>query len=428
MKPDDETTNQVDEAELDDLDESSFEDHDDDDLDQSLETETESWDEIEDDLPSPTPAELAEFPPPPKKGSSFLTYGVIGVLVAGAVLFGYTKFFSGAQERSTMVAPDDSLETADGTLPPGDPNSLSSLRDEPDAQYKPTPVESAPEQVSPPLAQGGFMNEPLPNQEPPQPTALPLPSPASAVPAGSSPLPPAAEGTPALSADTVLPTPPEAATPTESSGAAEATTGAEDLLPEIKATSDFPSVDAIKKAAPPQVPPQQTSDSASLPAPVAEGSADAGEIKELEGKLASTEERIKQLEAELKSAKEQVVKATEEADRAAAALAARPVVATPAAQEPKVAPEETEAPIETSAPQTGNSSAEVKTPTVPFSRYKWELRSARPGQAMIASRSGKEDVRTISVGDDVPGLGRITSISKTSTGWVVMGTQATVGQ
>jgi len=58
---------------------------------------------------------------------------------------------------------------------------------------------------------------------------------------------------------------------------------------------------------------------------------------------------------------------------------------------------------------------------------KWVLRSAQPGQAVVAQK-GSSDVRTIEVGDRVSGIGRVQSISNSSGLWVVQGTSGKISQ
>lgn len=58
----------------------------------------------------------------------------------------------------------------------------------------------------------------------------------------------------------------------------------------------------------------------------------------------------------------------------------------------------------------------------------WVLKSAKPGTAWI-SQPGSPDIRSVSVGETLPGLGKVTSISQDSAGhWVVMGTRGHVNQ
>ena len=58
---------------------------------------------------------------------------------------------------------------------------------------------------------------------------------------------------------------------------------------------------------------------------------------------------------------------------------------------------------------------------------KWQLRSAQPGKAMISAQ-GSNDVRSIEVGSAVPSLGRISSIALENGKWVVRGSKGVVRQ
>lgn len=58
----------------------------------------------------------------------------------------------------------------------------------------------------------------------------------------------------------------------------------------------------------------------------------------------------------------------------------------------------------------------------------WTLRSAKPGMAWV-SEKGSSELRTVTVGDELPGIGKITAIFKDSTGrWVVKGPKGSVNQ
>lgn len=58
---------------------------------------------------------------------------------------------------------------------------------------------------------------------------------------------------------------------------------------------------------------------------------------------------------------------------------------------------------------------------------KWTLRSAGPGRAVISPQDGS-DMRQVEIGDNVPGLGRIRSISVENGRWVVRGENGSVLQ
>ena len=57
----------------------------------------------------------------------------------------------------------------------------------------------------------------------------------------------------------------------------------------------------------------------------------------------------------------------------------------------------------------------------------WILRSAQPGKATVAPK-GSNDIRSISVGESLSGIGRIQSISNASGRWVVTGTTGSISQ
>lgn len=58
----------------------------------------------------------------------------------------------------------------------------------------------------------------------------------------------------------------------------------------------------------------------------------------------------------------------------------------------------------------------------------WMLRSAQPGRALI-SQGDSQEIRSVAVGDEVPGLGRVMAISQDSAGkWSVRGTLGTINQ
>jgi hypothetical protein len=58
---------------------------------------------------------------------------------------------------------------------------------------------------------------------------------------------------------------------------------------------------------------------------------------------------------------------------------------------------------------------------------KWELRGASPGQALV-SEIGTQNLRNVSVGDTLNGVGRIGSISQENGRWVVRGTSGQIRQ
>jgi intracellular multiplication protein IcmG len=69
-----------------------------------------------------------------------------------------------------------------------------------------------------------------------------------------------------------------------------------------------------------------------------------------------------------------------------------------------------------------------KAPAVTAASKKWVLRSAKPGTAWI-SEAGSNELRTVSVGETLPGVGKVMSVTKNAEGrWVVNGTTGKVYQ
>lgn len=69
-----------------------------------------------------------------------------------------------------------------------------------------------------------------------------------------------------------------------------------------------------------------------------------------------------------------------------------------------------------------------KTANIPTRTYPtWQLRAAQPGKALI-SQTGKAEFRTIQLGDTLPGLGRVLSITQKNGRWVVRGTESSIYQ
>jgi hypothetical protein len=223
------------------------------------------------------------------------------------------------------------------------------------------------------------------------------------------------------------------------------------LLPGIKPTSDFPSVDLIKKAAPTAVEPPVTPDKpapdmasapevpelpaglaptpaptpAPAPAPTLAAepaepqpaaSENAAATAEMQEKLSAAESRIADLEKQLEDAKANAANTNARPFEKASSADIEPVkVARPARPQAPRAPAPVKRVVSDDEPK-------------PILRSNWELRSAQPGQAMVSTKNGKGDIRTVFVGDTLSGVGRITAITRTPSGWVVRGTTGTLHQ
>jgi intracellular multiplication protein IcmG len=98
---------------------------------------------------------------------------------------------------------------------------------------------------------------------------------------------------------------------------------------------------------------------------------------------------------------------------------------------PKPAPrhEVTEAPAP--KPQVlGSSAGNATPPLAPQASTavpKWVLKGAQPGQAMV-SKPGDSEMRSVVVGDSLPGIGTIRSIGYENGRWSVVGTQGRITQ
>jgi intracellular multiplication protein IcmG len=58
---------------------------------------------------------------------------------------------------------------------------------------------------------------------------------------------------------------------------------------------------------------------------------------------------------------------------------------------------------------------------------RWELRAAQPGRAWV-SKAGERDMQAVSVGDTLPGIGRIGAITYMNGRWTVSGAQGSIQQ
>ena len=142
----------------------------------------------------------------------------------------------------------------------------------------------------------------------------------------------------------------------------------------------------------------------------AENAASAEEVVALEKKIADLEKTVQQL-------KTSTVRKDDVAGlKAALAKFEKPVATTPKkASTPKTDETATAAPVKTTA----------KKPVV---RKTWVLRSAKPGMAWISEKNSSE-LKTVSVGDNVAGIGKVTAIAKDDAGrWVVNGTSGKINQ
>lgn len=155
----------------------------------------------------------------------------------------------------------------------------------------------------------------------------------------------------------------------------------------------------------------------------ATGAAPSKDVAALEKKLTALEKTVQQLKTSTASKGDvEALKASlAKIEKSISGLQAAPAVTTA----PKKAPVESNVGREAATPV---KAAPKKAAAAPVVRKSWVLRSAKPGTAWI-SEEGSSEMRTISVGDNVAGIGKVTAIAKDDAGrWVVNGTRGKINQ
>ena len=215
---------------------------------------------------------------------------------------------------------------------------------------------------------------------------------------------------------------------------------AETLTPDIKTTSDFPTVDSIKKPETPETgaqPPITVAIPDATPAPASLTAAtdtktEPATSNDTALKISELEKNLFDKENELASEKQKTESATQEISNLKEKMAELEVqlksAQTPMSKPAKAAKTENAVTEEHAQPKTSApahlSANKSKTDTV-SKKSNWILKSAKPGHAVIADQK-TGDYKTISIGDKISGLGRITLISETPSGWIVKGTQGSI--
>lgn len=130
----------------------------------------------------------------------------------------------------------------------------------------------------------------------------------------------------------------------------------------------------------------------------------------------------KEADVAKKDASAKIASAEKEREAAESAAAAARKAASARA-------EQTPAPVKKAPAKTAStSSAPKKAPSAePAKSARWELRAAQPGRAWV-SKPGARDMQSVTVGETLPGIGRVTAISYVNGRWTVQGTQGAVAQ
>lgn len=304
-----------------------------------------------------------------QKNANLIIFGGVGIF---ALVMGYINF------GSMLFPKNNTPQTAQGVA---DPSAL----------LKPQTQEAAPVAAQAP---------------PPASNEQPMPAPETA----------ANNNAPAAGAMGVSP-----AAPVTGEGA---------IAPNAAAPVDSNDPWAQAAAGAPPKPPEKISEPPQMPAPVAEtptappASADAQKLTELQQKLTDLQQKLDQSET-ARQEQESTIADLQNRLAEAQAKAAKPV-AEAAPAKPAAAPAKPKKAAKAEKPKSQDTAAtepaEVQKPASP-----WELRSASEGVAWVA-KNGDNQLYRVAVGDELPGIGRITSVTEQGGGWVVTGTNGQIRQ
>lgn len=236
-----------------------------------------------------------------------------------------------------------------------------------------------------------------------------------------------------------LGTPPVAAAPSEEVVNA--------ISPTVKPVSDFPTVDSIKK---PEAEPAPVmtgaiaSDTDTLAPEINEVGKSAElstQVDAAQAKIASLEKQLADQAEELKLQKQAATEAMGSVSKTSGAseLEVAELKGRIADLEEKLAAKEEKISesnfVQSSAPEVEEVASSkpvdkkvvVENKAKPSVKQVWSLKSAGVGKAILADKV-TGDLKTVRVGDIVPGLGRIVSISNSNSFWVVKGTLGSVSE
>jgi len=79
------------------------------------------------------------------------------------------------------------------------------------------------------------------------------------------------------------------------------------------------------------------------------------------------------------------------------------------------------------AKKTSKNHPATDTPAEPTKvATSWVLRAATPGEAWVSGDATSADLRHVQVGDELPGIGKVKSITQSPNGWEIDGSEATI--
>ncbi|MCC7305003.1 MAG: hypothetical protein IT558_01955 [Alphaproteobacteria bacterium] len=345
------------------------------------EVEDESWDDPADTEAGDSKTTSAKSAgnttkkPGKKGGRKFL------LLVASVAVIGGLGIFA-----AKFIAPPASEQAS----LPAEEENVSGMREVPEEASPPMPAPI--EQPAP--APSGEVLTPLPEpQELTQNMELPdLDAPAAPAP-GEQPeniLPPPAVVPP--------PTAPETHVPEVKAGITQ-----EALVP----PAGIEQAPAAPAEFAPAVPPE--SDAAAT-----------AKLAELEGQVSTLKEAVTQKDTKISELSDEIAELKKQLAKKSAATGA----AAAQSSQKKSAPAESPRSLVESKPRA-EKPAKVAAEKSMVSTRKWQLRSAQPGKAVLAA-ADTGDLRSVEVGDTLPGLGRIKSIALEGGTWVIKGTQGQI--
>lgn len=350
--------------------------------------------------------------PPPKKikpatGERTFLQKNFNLIVIGIVGIGAALFFLSSGPSAPPAAVEEAVETATAIDPevPAE-NDLANLQDA-------APAPLSEESGLPPMPAPMSSDTAEPAQEQPLATATetltPLPNESQSI------------QTSDLASLDVAPVPVEAPAPAEELAVTDT------AAPELS-TPQEPAAEALSIELSPEAP--QENAPAIVETPATSDTPPSAEITRPaetpvivpDPDVAALEQRIEDLTAELAAKNEDADKQIRGLNSTIEALETKLADMTKSIEALKAKPPQSDKPKK---PVLSN-----KTPAKPRAAAPaptWELRSASPGQAVLSAKSNG-DMKDISVGDTVPGLGRILSIQKQGTLWVVQGTKGSVSR
>jgi len=166
----------------------------------------------------------------------------------------------------------------------------------------------------------------------------------------------------------------------------------------------------------------------------------AEQIQTISGQLEKVIEKIEDLDIKVTQVREEtnlkISQMSQEIDRienrasqAQPAQKTAPRSTSTRTEAQKAQPEQasSRAPARPAVPETKPDRPAASAQRTASTTIQWELRAAQPGKAWV-SQPGRQDIRSVEIGDTLPGLGRITAVNYSAGRWIVQGTRGRLVQ